>query len=292
MTMASIKIFDGNKVRSYWDEEKEEWFLSVVDVIAALTDSKNPRRYWSDLKKKLKKEGYVEVYDRIVQLKMEASDGKMRKTDAIDLQTFFRVVQSIPSPKAEPFKRWLAQLATERLQEIEDPSLAVERARALYKQKGYDDEWIEKRLKSIAIRESLTNEWKDRGVKESIEYAILTAEISKATFGLLPSEYKSLKKLDKTRENLRDHMTDLELIFTMLGEASTTEIVKRADAQGFEENKTSAQEGGKIAGEARKSLEEKTGKSIISGDNYLEQIEASKKKQKKLDFGKEESELD
>ncbi|WP_197043995.1 Bro-N domain-containing protein [Aureispira sp. CCB-QB1] len=290
--MASIKIFDGNKVRSYWDEEKEEWFLSVVDVIAALTDSKNPRRYWSDLKKKLKKEGYVEVYDRIVQLKMEASDGKMRKTDAIDLQTFFRVVQSIPSPKAEPFKRWLAQLATERLQEIEDPSLAVERARALYKQKGYDDEWIEKRLKSIAIRESLTNEWKDRGVKESIEYAILTAEISKATFGLLPSEYKSLKKLDKTRENLRDHMTDLELIFTMLGEASTTEIVKRADAQGFEENKTSAQEGGKIAGEARKSLEEKTGKSIISGDNYLEQIEASKKKQKKLDFGKEESELD
>jgi len=200
-------------------------------------------------------------------------------------------VQTIPSPKAEPFKRWLAQLATERLKEIEDPSLAVERARALYKQKGYDDEWIEKRLKSIATRESLTNEWKGRGVEENIEYAILTAEISKATFGLLPSEYKSLKKLDKTRENLRDHMTDLELIFTMLGEASTTEIVKRADAQGFEENKTSAKEGGKIAGEARKSLEQKTGKSIISGDNYLEQIEASKKKQKKLDFGADENEL-
>ena len=281
--MASIKIFEGNKVRSYWDEEKEEWFLSVVDVVSALTESKNPRRYWSDLKKKLKKEGYAEVYDKIVQLKMQASDGKMRKTDAIDLQTFFRVVQTIPSPKAEPFKRWLAQLATERLQEIEDPALAVERARALYKQKGYDDEWIEKCLKSIAIRESLTNEWKGRRVKENIEYAILTAEISKATFGILPSEYKSLKKLDKTRENLRDHMTDLELIFTMLGEASTTEIVKRSDAQGFEENKTSAQEGGKIAGEVRKSLENKTGKSIISDSNYLDQIEASQKKQKKLE---------
>jgi hypothetical protein len=198
---------------------KDEWCFSVIDVCEALTGSANPRRYWSDLKKQLiEKEDFIQLYGKIVQLKMEASDSKMRETDCANTESLFRIIQSIPSPKAEPFKRWLAKVGYERIQEIEDPELASKRARSIYKDKGYSDDWIEKRMRSIAIREELTDEWKGRGIKEDKEFAILTAEISKAAFGMTPSEYKEHKGLK--RENLRDHMTDLELIFSMLGEAS------------------------------------------------------------------------
>ncbi len=212
-------IFQNKEVRRIWDEKKEEWYFSIVDVIEILTDSTIPKRYWSDLKSKLKNEG-SEVYEKIVRLKMIAPDGKKRGTDCFSVEDLLRVIQSIPSPKAEPFKLWLAKIGNERINEIEDPELATKRTRALYKAKGYSDNWIEKRMRGIAIREELTDEWKDRGAREQREYEILTAEISKATFGITPSQYKKLKKLD--RENLRDHMDDFELIFNMLGERSTT----------------------------------------------------------------------
>jgi methylphosphotriester-DNA--protein-cysteine methyltransferase len=238
-----------------------------VDVITALTDSENPAVYWRVLKKRLKDEGADQTVTKCNAFKMPAADGKMRLTDMADTETMFRLIQSIPSPKAEPFKRWLAKVGYERIQEIEDPELATKRTRALYKAKGYSDDWIEKRMRGIAIREELTDEWKNRGVKEDAEYSILTAEISKATFGLTPSQYKRLKGLK--RENLRDHMNDLELIFNMLGEAATTEITRNRDAQGFVENKQAAAEGGGIAGDARKALETKTRKRVISKQNYL-----------------------
>lgn len=265
MSHSHLAIFQGKHIRRII--YRNEWWFSVIDVIAALTDSSIPRRYWSDLKIKLKEEGYGEVYDKIVQLKLEAPDGKLRETDCANTETLFRIIQSIPSPKAEPFKRWLAKVGYERVQEIEDPELATKRTRALYKAKGYSDDWIEKRIRGIAIREELTDEWKKRDVGQDREYAILTAEISNATFGMTPSEYKKFKSL--ARENLRDHMDDLELIFALLGEASTTRITRAKNARGFPQNKQAAYEGGNIAGNARRQLEQKSGQRVSTSRNYL-----------------------
>ena len=265
--MSNIKLFEEKHVRSVYNEQDEKWYFSVIDVIQVLTDSTVPKRYWSDLKKKLSKEG-SQAYDKIVHLKMTAEDGKNRVTDTADTETMLRLIQSIPSPKAEPFKQWLAQVGAERIAEIENPELAQARIRATYKAKGYSDAWIEKRIRGIQARDELTNEWKNRGVKEGKEYSILTAEISKATFGIIPSEYKNLKGLTKPSENLRDHMTDLELIFTMLGEASTTEIAKNKNAQGFIENQKAAKAGGNVAGNARKELEKKSGAKIVNKQNF------------------------
>jgi len=274
METTKIAVFRGNQIRRHWDDNRSSWFFSVVDVIAALTDSENPAVYWRVLKKRLKDEGADQTVTKCNAFKMPAADGKMRLTDMADTETMFRIIQSIPSPKAEPFKRWLARVGYERVQEIEDPELATKRTRALYKAKGYSDNWIEKRMRGIAIREELTDEWKKRRVKEDAEYAILTAEISKATFGLTPSQYKRLKGLK--RENLRDHMNNLELIFNMLGEAATTEITRTTDAQGFIEAKGAAHEGGEVAGKAREHLESKTGKRVVSRQNYLQQPESRK----------------
>ena len=265
--MSNIKLFEEKHVRSVYNEQDEKWYFSVIDVIQVLTDSTVPKRYWSDLKKKLSKEG-SQAYDKIVHLKMTAEDGKNRVTDTADTETMLRLIQSIPSPKAEPFKQWLALVGAERIAEIENPELAQARIRATYKAKGYSDALIEKRIRGIQARDELTNEWKNRGVKEGKEYSILTAEISKATFGIIPSEYKSLKGLTKPSENLRDHMTDLELIFTMLGEASTTEIAKNKNAQGFIENQKAAKAGGNVAGNARKELEKKSGAKIVNKQNF------------------------
>lgn len=262
--MEQLAIFKGNKIRKTIHEG--EWWFSVVDVIWVLTDSTVPRRYWSDLKNTLKQDGF-KVYEKIVRLKLTAPDGKKRLTDCASTKTLLRLIQSIPSPKAEPFKRWLAKVGYERIQEIKTPQLAQERMKTLYKAKGYSDEWIEKRINGIEIREKLTQEWNQRGVKEGIEYSILTSEISKATFGMTPKEYKDFKSLKN--ENLRDNMTDLELIFSMLSEASTTEIAKTKDSQGFKENKTAAKEGGKFAGNAKEKLESITGKKVSTEENYL-----------------------
>jgi methylphosphotriester-DNA--protein-cysteine methyltransferase len=275
-----IALFKGKEVRKVI--HNDEWWFSIIDIVGVLSESDRPRKYWSDLKKKLEKEGYIEVSDKIGQLKMESPDGKLRETDAANTETIFRIIQAIPSPKAEPFKRWLAKVGYERVQEIENPELATKRTRALYKAKGYSDEWIEKRMRGIAIREELTDEWDKRGVKTDKEYSILTAEISKATFGMTPSEYKELKGLK--RQNLRDHMNDLELIFSMLGEASTTEITRNIDVQGFDQSKVAAQKGGKIAGDARKKLEIESGKKVSTKDNYLK-----KPQDKKLLKSKDES---
>ena len=266
METTKIAVFRGREVRK--TIHNNEWWFSITDIIEALTGNERSRKYWNDLKNKLIKEGYSEVSEKIGQLKLQAPDGKQRLTDCANTETLFRIIQTIPSPKAEPFKRWLAKVGYERVQEIEDPELGTKRTRALYKAKGYPDVWIEKRMRGIAIREELTDEWKERGVKEEPEYAILTAEISKATFGLTPSQYKRLKGLK--RENLRDHMNDLELIFNMLGEAATTEIARKKDARGFTENKDAANKGGQIAGKARKELESQTGKRVVSPKNYLE----------------------
>ena len=227
--ITKIAIFQKKEIRKII--HKNEWWFSIIDIIEALTGTERPRKYWNDIKKKLIKEGYSEVSENIGQLKIIAPDGKKRETDCANTETIFRIIQTIPSSKAELFKRWLAKVGYERVQEIEDPELATKRTRAIYKAKGYSDAWVEKRMRGIEVRETLTSEWKNRGVKEGQEYAILTAEISKAAFGMTPSEYQKLKGLK--RENLRDHMNDLELIFTMLGEASTTEIAKNKDARGF-----------------------------------------------------------
>ncbi|MGC1879129.1 MAG: Bro-N domain-containing protein [Rhabdochlamydiaceae bacterium] len=266
-TSSKIAIFRGKQIRKAIYQG--EWFFSIIDVVEVLTESSSSRRYWSDLKSKLiEDEGFSQLYEKIVQLKLMAPDGKMRETDTANTETIFRIIQSIPSPKAEPFKRWLAKIGYERIQEIEDPELAAKRSRAIYKAKGYPDDWIEKRMRGIAIREQLTNEWEKRGVKEEKEYAIFTAEIAEATFGLKPSEHKKLKSLKN--QNLRDHMTDLELVFTMLGEASTTEIAVQNDAQGFPQNKKAAREGGEIAGDARRALEQKSGRKVVSKSNFLD----------------------
>lgn len=265
-----IAVFQEQAIRRSWHQN--EWWFSVVDVVGVLSGSNIARRYWSDLKRKLAQEaGSGQPYEKIVQLKLTAPDGKQRETDCANTETLLRIVQSIPSPKAEPFKRWLAQVGYERIQEIENPELASARARALYEAKGYPKAWIEKRLRSIAIRGELTDEWKQRGVQEGREYAILTSEIANATFGVTPEGHKKIKGLAKlkTGDNLRDHMTDLELIFTMLGEASTTEIARRKNAQGFPANRRTAREGGTIAGDARKALEAKSGKPVVSATNNL-----------------------
>ena len=272
-----IAIFNGKAIRRKL--VNNEWFFSVVDIVGVLTESTIPRRYWADLKAKLKEEGF-ESYDKIVQLKLKSSDEKEYETDCANTEGIFRIIQSIPSKKAEPFKRWLAKVGYERIKEIENPELAQERMKQIYEQKGYSKDWIEKRLRGIAIRQELTDEWKNRNIKEEMEFAILTNEISKAAFGKTVEEYKKFKQLK--RENLRDHMDDLELIFTMLGEASTTRIAKAKDTRGMEENKIAAKQGGEVAGNARKELEEKTGESVLSEDNFLDIPEKLKKKMKKL----------
>lgn len=256
--MSNIKLFQSKQIRSVWNEEEQQWYFSVIDVVGALTDSVDPSAYWRKLKQRLISEGN-ETVTNCHRLKMQAADGKMRLTDVANTKDMLRIIQSIPSPKAEPFKQWLAQVGSERIAEIENPELAQKRIRDTYRAKGYSDEWIEQRIRGIAIRDTLTDEWKKRGIKEGKEYAILTAEISKATFGITPAEYKKLKSLDRPTENLRDHMTDLELLFSALGEASTTEIAKTHDAYGMKENSSAAKAGGKIAGDARKALEKKQG---------------------------------
>jgi DNA-damage-inducible protein D len=260
-----IVVFGAKRIRRTWHEE--QWFFSVVDIIGALTDSDNPRNYWNMMKARERKQSDVQLSTFCVQLKLTSADGKTYKTDCVNTESAFRIIQSIPSPKAEPFKRWLAQVGYQRIQEIENPELAQQRMKELYQEKGYPADWIEKRMRSIAIRDELTDEWKQRGIKEQKDFAILTAEISKATFGLTPTQYKDLKGLQ--RENLRDHMTDLELIFTMLGEAATTEIARNRDAQGFVPNKAAAHDGGTIAGNARRQLEHKSGKRVVTRKNYL-----------------------
>jgi DNA-damage-inducible protein D len=280
--MSNLILFESKKVRRVWDESNQKWYFAIVDVLSILTDSIDPGAYWRKLKERLKAEGN-ETVTNCHGLKMEAADGKMRQTDVADAEQLFRLIQSVPSPKAEPFKRWLAKVGYERLEEIENPEIASKRMREIYRQKGYSDDWIEKRMRGIAVRDELTEEWKKRGVKEQKEYSILTAEISKATFGMTPTEYKDFKALDKPADNLRDHMTDLEIIFTMLGEASTTEIARKKDAQGFPANKKAAVEGGTVAGNARRELEEKSGKKVSTKDNYKELTEIKHKsiKQKK-----------
>ncbi|NCT16096.1 MAG: Bro-N domain-containing protein [Flavobacteriales bacterium] len=265
--MTDLKISESKQIRSDWNDEEQEWYFAVVDVIAILTDSSDSKDYWYRMKKREKVSGF-ELSTICRQLKLVAADGKKYATDCAAKQGLLRIIQSIPSPKAEPFKQWLAQVGAERIAEIEDPELAQARIRATYKAKGYSDAWIEKRIRGIQVRDELTNEWKQRGVKEGKEYAILTAEISKATFGIIPSDYKKLKGLTKATENLRDHMTDLELIFTMLGEASTTEIAKNKNAKGFVENHKAAKAGGNVAGNARKELEKKSGAKIVSKQNF------------------------
>jgi len=260
-----IAIFRGKKVRR--TIYKNEWWFSVVDVIEALTDSGRPSVYWTAMKARVKAEDGVQLSTICRQLKLIAPDGKMRKTDCANTEDVFRIIQSIPSPKAEPFKRWLARVGYERIKEIEDPELATKRTRFLYKAKGYPDSWIAKRMRGIEVRETLTDEWQKRGVREQKEYEILTAEISKATFDLTPGQYKKFKSLH--RENLRDHMDDLELILTMLGEATTTRIHQDRDALGFVPLKKDAREGGEVAGSAREDIEKRTGKKVSTKKNLL-----------------------
>jgi len=264
--MSNIKLFESKQIRSVWNEKDQKWYFSVQDVVEVLTGSSDVKQY---LKKMLSRDQMLKAnWGTICTLvEMEAADGKKRKIQSADSKGLLRIMQSIPSPKAEPFKLWLAQVGSDRLDEIDNPELATQRTRELYKLKGYPDDWIEKRMRSIAIREELTEEWKNREVNEQKEYAILTAEISKATFGLTPSEYKKVKGLKS--QNLRDHMNDLELIFSMLGEASTTAIVKTKNPKGFMQNKVAARQGGTVAGNARKELELKTGEKIVSEENYL-----------------------
>jgi DNA-damage-inducible protein D len=267
-------LFQEKSIRRVWYEE--QWYYSIVDIIGILTISVAPQKYWTKLKKRLKDEGFFEYTtesSQLKSLKMQAADGKMYKTDAASRQTIFRIVMSVQSPNAEPFRVWLAQLGNERMEEVENPELAVERVRELYKAKGYPDEWIESRLKSIDIRKQLTDEWKGRGVEEGKEYAILTAQIAKNTFGVTPIEHKAIKGLE--RQNLRDHMTNMELIFSMLGEEATRMIAVKDDAQGFNENHDAAERGGGLAGDARRNFEEKEGLKVVSSQNFLHQIKDS-----------------
>ena len=266
--MSNIKLFQDKKIRSVWNDDEEQWYFSVVDVVGVLTDSVNPTDY---LKKIRKRDEALGVYlgTNCPQVEMLTETGKKRKILAANIKGLFRIIQSIPSPKAEPFKLWLSQVGYERLLEIENPELAQERMKELYEKKGYPKDWIDKRLRGMAIRQNLTDEWKRRGITEERDYAILTAEISKATFGMTPSEYKDYKGLTKKNQNLRDHMDDLELIFTMLGERVTTEISQKEDPETFSESKKVAQRGGKVAGIARKETEKELGRSVSTPQNYL-----------------------
>ena len=265
--MDEIKLYENKEIRSVWDEEKEEWYFSVVDVVAVLTESKDPQVYWRVLKKRLKDEGN-ETVTNCNALKMKAADGKMRLTDVADMQGIFRIIQSIPSPKAEPFKLWLAEVGKERIDEIIDPELTIDRALETYLKKGYSREWINQRLQAIQVRKELTDAWDDHGIEKGIEYAILTDEITKAWSGMTTRGYKNLKGLKK--ENLRDNMTTLEIVLNMLAEATTTELTKTTNPQGLEENKKAAKEGGSIAGNARKEIEQKTGKPVITSKNAVD----------------------
>lgn len=267
-----VAVFKGKKIRKTL--YKNAWWFSVVDIVEALTDSVKPRVYWNAMKSRVKGEARIELSTICRQLKLESSDGKKYETDCADTEGVFRIIQSIPSPKAEPLKRWLAKVGYERVQEIEDPELAAKRTRMLYRLKGYSEDWIEKRMRGIAIREELTDEWQKRGAQEQRDYEILTAEISKATFGVTPSEYKTLKGL--ARQNLRDHMDDFELIFTMLGERSTTEIHRNEDSKGVPKLKDDARIGGGIAGNARRELEKKLGRSVVSDKNFLKKPQGKK----------------
>lgn len=264
----SIKLFESRRIRVHWDNKSEKWYFSVIDIIETLTESNNPRRYWSDLKRKLTKEGFSQLYEIIVQLKLKATDGKKYTTDCADTEGLLRIIQSIPSPKAEPFKVWLAKVGYERIEETEDPELAFDRAMETYLKKGYSKNWINQRIKSIEVRKELTDEWENRGIKKGLEYAILTDEITKAWAGLSTKQYKALKDLKK--ENLRDNMTNLELVLNMLAETSTTELSKKQKPKTFSENKNLARKGGSVAGIARKDLETKLGENVISAQNAKE----------------------
>jgi hypothetical protein len=269
-----VALFEGKRIRKIMSEG--EWWFSVTDIVEVLTASNTPKRYWSDLKRKLAKEGYSELYDKIVQLKFAAADGKYYATDCANTETMFRIIQSIPSPKVEPLKQWLARVGYERIEEIENPELSMERMQALYEKKGYPKEWIDKRMRGIAVRQDLTDEWKNRGAKTSLEYAILTNEIMQGAFDLKVDEYRQVKGL--TRENLRDHMTDIELILTMLGEATTTKLHRDRDSKGIEPLKKDAQEGGAVAGSTRRDIEKRSGKPVVTGENFKELTGKRKKK--------------
>lgn len=263
-----VKIFEGSQIRSVWDNEKEEWYFSVVDVIGSLTESNNPRDYWYRVKKRMSEEEKSELSTICRQLKLKAPDGKMRLTDVADMQGIFRIIQSVPSPKAEPFKMWLAEVGKERIDEIIDPELTIDRALEGYARKGYSREWINQRLQAIQVRKELTDTWQDHGVKAGNEYAILTNEISKAWSGMTTREYKDFKGLKK--ENLRDNMSTTELILNMLAETATKDIAEATNPQGLDENKQVAQDGGSIAGDARKSIEARTGKPVITSKNAID----------------------
>lgn len=265
MNNDAIQLFEDKKIRTAWDEEQEEWYFSIVDVISVLTGTENPRRYWSDLKRKLKKEGAVELYEKIVQLKMLSSDGKRYKTDVANTEQLLRIIQSVPSPKAEPFKAWLARVGRERIEETIDPEQAIDRALETYLRKGYDPDWVHQRLLSIRIRNELTDEWQRRGVEKGREFAILTDEISRAWSGMTTRQYKNLKGLKK--ENLRDNMSDTELVLTMLAEASTRDISKASKPVGFDESIKVAKRGGNVANVARQQLEAETGQPVITSQN-------------------------
>lgn len=273
--MSNIKLFQDKKIRSVWNDEEEQWYFSIVDVVEALTDSNDPKQYIKRMRSR--DEVLNSNWGTIcTPLEMTALDGKRRKVQTANVKGLFRIIQSIPSPKAEPFKQWLAQVGYERILEIENPELAQERMKQLYEQKGYPKDWIDKRLRGIAIRQNLTDEWKKRGITEEREYAILTAEISKATFGMTPSEYKDFKGLTKKNQNLRDHMDDLELIFTMLGERVTTEISEKEKPETFSDNKKVAKRGGNVAGIARKETEKELGRSVSTPKNFLPPSEQTK----------------
>ena len=263
-----IKMFEGSQIRSVWDNEREEWYFSVVDVIGSLTESNNPRDYWYRVKKRMSEEEKSELSTICRQLKLKAPDGKMRLTDVADMQGIFRIIQSVPSPKAEPFKMWLAEVGKERIDEIINPELTIDRALEGYARKGYSREWINQRLQAIQVRKELTDTWQDHGVKAGNEYAILTNEISKAWSGMTTREYKDFKGLKK--ENLRDNMSTTELILNMLAETATKDIAEATNPQGLEENKQVAQDGGSIAGDARKSIEDRTGKPVITSKNAID----------------------
>ena len=265
--MDEIKLYENKEIRSVWDEEKEEWYFSVVDVVSVLTESKDPQVYWRVLKKRLKDEGN-ETVTNCNALKMKAADGKMRLTDVADMQGIFRIIQSIPSPKAEPFKLWLAEVGKERIDEIIDPELTIDRALETYLKKGYSREWINQRLQAIQVRKELTDAWDDHGIEKGIEYAILTDETTKEWSGMTTRGYKNLKGLKK--ENLRDNMTTLEIVLNMLAEATTTELTKTTNPQGLEENKKVAKRGGSIAGNTRKEIEKETGKPVITSKNAVD----------------------
>jgi hypothetical protein len=273
---SKLTIFEGKRIRKIL--HNGEWWFSIIDVIDILVGGDRPRKYWSDLKKKLLQEGYDQLSEKIGQLKMQSADGKFYSTDCANTETMFRIIQSIPSPKVEPLKRWLARVGKERIDEIENPELAMARMQELYEKKGYPKEWIDKRLRGIAVRQDLTDEWKNRGARSTLEYAILTNEIMQGAFGLKVEEYKQVKDLQ--RENLRDHMTDIELILTMLAEATTTKLHRDRDSQGFAPLKKDAHDGGAVAGRTRKDIEAQTGKPVISGENYKQLGAKSRKRLK------------